>query len=40
MMNAASDKDVSAVIVFEPMTIHPVLPADVLQDSIFELVVK
>ena len=39
LIAARSENDVSAVLALEPMSIHPELPAAVLQASIFEDVV-
>lgn len=39
LIDADTEKEVAAVLVNEPINIHPVEPADVLQDSITEDVV-
>ncbi len=39
LIDASSENDVAVEMVFEPINIHPELPALVLQDSICEVVV-
>ena len=39
LIDAMSENDVAVSFVLEPINIHPVLPAAVLQASIFEVVV-
>ena len=38
-IDASTENDVAVVLVLEPINIHPELPAEFLQDSIFEEVV-
>ena len=40
LIDARSENDVASVVVLEPINIHPELPAEVIQELIFEMLVR